>query len=229
MILAINTTAGPFGLALLERNGSVRAEIFASQGKGHYGALMPAVDFLISSCGATPSEIEAIAVATGPGSFTGLRIGLSTAKGFSHALNVPVIGIPSLEAMALQCSLTELPLVAFIDSRRGEFFACCFFPGTVGRYVRKSEDVCIRAEDIGDFFKEKSLVIGNNFPGQWPIIRDALGEKALCAPIHLWKTDAASLAVPAVERLANGQYDDPDSISPIYFRPPDIHAANPQV
>jgi len=227
LILAINTTAGPFGLALLEKNGSVRAEIFASQGKGHYGALMPAVGFLISSCGATPSEIEAVAVATGPGSFTGLRIGLSTAKGFSHALNVPVIGIPSLEAMALQCSCTELPLVAFIDSRRGEFFACCFMPGTGGRYVRKSEDLCLRAEDMGDLFKEKSLVIGNNFPGQWPIIREALGEKALSAPIHLWKTDAASLVIPALERLANEQYDDPDFISPLYFRPPDIRAPHP--
>jgi len=212
------------GLAFLERDGSVRAEIFASQAKGHYGALMPAVHFLMSSCGATPSEIEAIVVATGPGSFTGLRIGLSTAKGFSHAMKVPIIGIPSLDAMAFQCFCTELPLVAVIDSRRGEFFAACFKPGTGGRYVRKSEDVCLKTEDLGDLLKERSLIIGNDFSSQWPILREASGEKAVAAPVHLWKTDAASLGVAALERITNEQYDDPDFISPRYFRPPDIRA-----
>ncbi len=183
---------------------------------------MPAVHFMMSSCSAMPSEIEAVAVATGPGSFTGLRIGLSTAKGFSHALDVPIIGIPSLDAMALQCSSNELPLVTVIDSRRGEFFAASFIPDGKGRYVRRSEDICLKAEDLPTVFESRSFIIGNDFPRQWPFLREALGEMAVPAPAHLWKTDAASLSILALERLGNAQYDDPDLLSPRYFRPPDI-------
>ena len=89
------------------------------EGKGHFSALMPAVDTLLTGAEVEPGDIKGVAVATGPGSFTGLRVGLSLAKGFCHALHVPIMGISSLRALAFQLPFTEHPIAPILSSRKG--------------------------------------------------------------------------------------------------------------
>ena len=81
MILAVNTSTLQFALALMETDGSVLAEYLAAKGKGHFGTLMPALDFLLNTSESDILDLEGLIVAVGPGSFTGLRVGLSAAKG----------------------------------------------------------------------------------------------------------------------------------------------------
>ncbi|RJR23031.1 MAG: tRNA (adenosine(37)-N6)-threonylcarbamoyltransferase complex dimerization subunit type 1 TsaB [Desulfobacteraceae bacterium] len=222
MLLAFNSSTFQFSTALLERDGSLAGEIFVSRGKGHFGGLMPAVQFLLTSCGSVPAEIEAVAAAIGPGSFTGLRTGLSAAKGFSHALGIPIFGIPTLHAMALQSGSRDLPVVVLIDSRRNEFFAGRFLPDGSGEIKRLMEDTCLPAEKLPSLFEVESIVLGNDFSRQWPLVSRLAGQNAIPAPRHLWKPGAACVGDLALKRLDKGDPDDPDLLSPIYLRPPDI-------
>ena len=100
MILAINTSTLQFSLALLKKDGAIVAEQVMFRKKGNFGSLMPAFDRLLSLSDARTGDLSGIAVAIGPGSFTGLRIGISLAKGLCHALLIPLAGVSSLEALA---------------------------------------------------------------------------------------------------------------------------------
>jgi tRNA threonylcarbamoyladenosine biosynthesis protein TsaB len=222
VILAINTTTARFGVALLESEGLLKGEIIITQPRGHFGSLMPAVEFLLGSCEVEVRQLAAAAVAIGPGSFTGLRIGISAAKGFSHALGIPVIGVSSLEAMALQAFCGNLPVVALIDSRRDEFFSAIFGPDEKGGLKRLTPDQCVKKEDIPTLFKARALAVGSNPEAIGPILNERCKDKAIAAPIRLWHTGAACVGELASKRLKMGQSDDPDSLTPVYLRPPDI-------
>ncbi len=89
MILAINTSTPQFGLALLDEEGTVIAEYFMAGEKGHFGSFMPALHFLFSKLNAGPRDLKAVITTLGPGSYTGLRVGISAAKGFSTVLTFP--------------------------------------------------------------------------------------------------------------------------------------------
>jgi tRNA threonylcarbamoyladenosine biosynthesis protein TsaB len=222
MILALSTSTLQFGLALLEEDGNVLAEYFLSRGKGHFGGLMPALDFLLNSSKSKIRDINCISVATGPGSFTGLRVGLSTAKGLSHGLDVPIIGVPSLEALAYQLSYSGFPVIPVLDSRKYEFFAARFIWDDDHALVRNREDVCLKVEDLSSLCKEPTLFVGNDFAGQGSLIKERLGPRAILAPAHLWNLRASAVGLLGLKRFHDHDFDDSQQLSPIYMRPPDI-------
>jgi len=222
MILALNTSTLQFGLALLEEDGNIRAEYFMSKGKGHFGSLMPALDFLVTSSKSDIHDLEGIIVAMGPGSFTGLRVGLSTAKGLSHGLEVPIIGVSSLEAMAYQLSYSGFPVISVLDSRKYEFFAARFIWGDDHALVRNGKDVCLKVEDLSSLCKEPALFVGNDFTGQGSLIKEMLGPRAILAPAHLWNPKASAVGILGLKRFHARNFDDSQQLSPIYMRPPGI-------
>ncbi len=222
MILALSTASLQYGLALVEPDGGVKAECFLSEGGGHFGGLMPALEFLLSHSGVSMEDIRAVAVTTGPGSFTGLRVGLALAKGLCHGLEIPVLGVSSLEALALQAPQTGPPVTAVIDSRRSELFAAQFRWQTGGRLQRKTEDTCFLLADFPARFPEPTIFVGNHLSTQAPLLRQALGPGVLLAPAHLWGLKATSVALSALERFRAGEFDDPLTLTPRYLRPPDI-------
>jgi tRNA threonylcarbamoyladenosine biosynthesis protein TsaB len=222
MILALSTSTLQFGLALLEEDGNVRAEYFLSKGKGNFGGLMPALDFLLTSSKSDIHNLEGIIVAIGPGSFTGLRVGLSTAKGLSHGLDVPIIGVPSLEALASQLSYSGFPVIPVLYSRKYEFFAARFIYNDDHALVRNREDACLKVEDLSSLCKEPTLFIGNDFAGQGSLIKERLGPRAVLAPAHLWSPRASAVGILGLKRFHAHDFDDSQQLSPIYMRPPDI-------
>ncbi len=129
MILSINTSTMQFALALLAEDGTLLTEYLMPGGKGHFGSLMPVLDFMLNSSKSNIRDLKCISVAIGPGSFTGLRVGISLAKGLCHGLCVPAIGISSLEAMASQIPYADFPVVPVITSRKGEAFTAQFIWG----------------------------------------------------------------------------------------------------
>jgi len=222
VILAINTSTLQFSLALLSRKGGIVAEHLMSEERGHFGRLMPTLDFLLTSSGRKIQETVCIAVATGPGSFTGLRIGISLAKGLCHALRVPIIGISSLEAMAIQAPNLGVPVIPLLYSRKNEAFMARFVWGAGGRLQREQEDAWIQFRDIPRLFPGPALFVGNDYPNQGAQLRDLMGEQALLGPLHAWCLRASAVGSLALERYRMGDTDDPHFLNPVYLRPPDI-------
>jgi tRNA threonylcarbamoyladenosine biosynthesis protein TsaB len=110
MFLAINTSTMQFSLALIDELGEVFGEHLLSSGAKNYNEFMPSLISLFSSQKKAAEDIGAVFVATGPGSYTGLRVGLSIAKGIAYGLHVPIIGVSGLEAMASQLPYADLPV-----------------------------------------------------------------------------------------------------------------------
>jgi len=222
MILAINTSTLQFSLALVSLKGAIVAEHLMSEERGHFGRLMPTLDFLLTSSGRKIQEAVCIAVATGPGSFTGLRIGISLAKGLCHALGVPIIGVSSLEAMAMQAPNLDVPVVPLLYSRKNEVFMARFVWGAEGRLQREQEDSWVQFSNIPRLFPGSALFVGNDYPNQGAQLRGLMGEQALLAPLHAWHLRASTVGALALERHLAGDTDDPHLLNPVYLRPPDI-------
>ena len=131
-VLGLDTSGAAGGLALLEREGETLAERALGAGARGARALMPALDLLLHEAGVRKENLAAVGAAVGPGTFTGLRIGLSTAKGLSLALGIPLYGVSSLEALALEAWRLRPEgappewLLPFRDARQGELFWALF-------------------------------------------------------------------------------------------------------
>lgn len=220
--LAINTSTLQFGLALVENDGTVLAEYLTSRGKGHFGGLMPALKFLFVASGYDVRQVKALIIATGPGSFTGLRVGLSAAKGLCHALDVPIIGISSLEALASQIPYSNLPIVPVIDSRKGEVFTACFFWNDEGQLLRRNKDTCIKMKDLPSIIEEPVVFVGNDFAAQGSFIKGIMGSRAFLGPAPCWTVRASSVGFLGLSRFQSKKFDNPQALNPTYLRPPDI-------
>lgn len=144
-ILAIDTSNQVLGLALVSEN-QVIGEYITNVEKNHSTRLMPAVEQLMKDCNLVPSDLDKIVVANGPGSYTGVRIGVTTAKTIAFALNIPVIGVSSLEALALQGQFFEGLICPFFDARRGLVFT--------GLYEQQDNKVIHSMDDQNILFKD---------------------------------------------------------------------------
>jgi len=121
-ILAIDTSNQTMGVAILKEN-QISGEIVTNIKKNHSVRLMPAIDKLMNEISLTPEELNKIVVAKGPGSYTGVRIGLTTAKTMAWALNIPVVGVSSLEALTYHGRFFSGYICPFFDARRGRVFS----------------------------------------------------------------------------------------------------------
>ncbi len=222
MILAINTSTLQFGLALLKDDGSIMAEHLTAGQKGHFGHLMPALEFLLSGLSASIQDTKALVVAKGPGSFTGLRVGLSFAKGLCYALGVPLIGVSSLEALAHQVPSAGLPITPVLDSRKGELFTAQYIWSEAQTLTKTMEDASTRLDQFPSMFKVQTVFVGNNFPVQAPLITQVMGPGANLAPPVCWNLRASSVGSLGIVRYHARDFDDPKGLTPIYLRPPEI-------
>lgn len=222
MLLAINTSTLQFSIGLLLENGSLVAEYSMSPGTNKFNGVMPAIDYLLDASKVNAADIHAVMVAKGPGSFTGLRVGISAAKGFCQGLEIPIIGVSSLEAMASQASFVSLPVCPILDSRKGEVFAALFHWSRDAGMKPLTEETSLKLESLPSFVCEETLFLGNDLSSQGPVLADMFGSRALLAPAPLWNLRAASVASAGLGRFENGDFDDLRDLVPAYLRPPDI-------
>jgi tRNA threonylcarbamoyladenosine biosynthesis protein TsaB len=225
MILALNTSTPQFSVAVLQENGCLVAEQVLAAKSKNFRAFMPVLWCLLEHSGVVFKEVEAVAVAIGPGSFTGLRVGLATAKGICQGLGIPVIGISSLEAMASQWPGGRPdgtpPICSIIDSRRGEVSAALFRRDDEG-LVRLTADTCLKYGDLPGMIKGTTLFVGNDFDHQEGMIREILGPKAKVASPQFWGLRANAVGLLGVKRMKEHRFDSLPNLTPAYLRPPDI-------
>lgn len=209
-------------MALMKEEGSIFSELYMASGSKNFRRFMPGIHFLLSNAKVDTKEIKAIIVATGPGSFTGLRVGLSEAKGMAQGLKIPLIGVSSLEAMAAQLPYAKRPVCPIIDSRKGEVFTALFSWGADQRMIRTQQDTCLKIEDLPSVIAKPTLFVGNDFNRQAHLIREVLGRKGELAPPHLWNLKASTVGTLGLKRFLTHDFDDLQELVPTYLRPPDI-------
>jgi tRNA threonylcarbamoyladenosine biosynthesis protein TsaB len=227
MLLAMNTSSFQFSFALLDDDGSLKAEYVMSGGAGRFAGMFPAYEDILSALGFTMHDVSALAVAIGPGSFTGLRVGLAAAKGFAHALGAPLVGISSLEALACQVIGVSATILPILDARRGEVFTAPFSPG-FPYPERSGPDTCIPFDEIFSCYRNPKIIIGNDYSKQLPLLQAGLGDSTLLAPPHLWNLRASTVGFLGLNRLRVNDFDDPETLSPVYLRAPDIRPTHTQ-
>ena len=148
LILAFETSAKAASVALTE-NGKLLGEIYQNTGLTHSQTLMVMAEDLLKQCGKAAKDITAVAVAEGPGSFTGVRIGVAAAKGFAWGREIPCYGISTLEAMAESLGVYQGYVCPVMDARRAQVYNALFYVNQ-GNITRVAPDRAIALSDLGE-------------------------------------------------------------------------------
>ena len=197
-ILAADTSAKTATVALYE-NGVMVAEYTQNIGLTHSEGFLPLVESLLSATKRELSEIDYFAVTNGPGSFTGLRIGVATVKGLAHAVNKPLVEVSTLDALAENIAHFSGYVCPILDARRQEVYAAVYKNG-----VKIMEDTPLPLTELFAFFKEhrgKVLFLGDGAVNYRDVILKALKDKAVFAPNHLILQRASSVGISAMRQI----------------------------
>jgi tRNA threonylcarbamoyladenosine biosynthesis protein TsaB len=214
MIFAVDTSTLSVGLALFDGT-EVLGEMNWQTRKNHTIELTPASEYLFSRSGLQPKDLKACAVALGPGSFTSLRIGLSFVKGLALSLRIPVIGIPTLDFLAQAQPTKNIPMLAILQAGRSRF--------AVGRYKVKSNlwikdgDSSLQTiDEIAESIESPTYICGELSAEDRQILNRKRRNVVLGHPVHSVRR-ASFLAAMAWKRYKVNDFDEVDSLTPIYL------------
>ncbi len=218
MILLFLDTSGPSaGVALME-DGVVRYEAMTVNAFTHSQSILPMTEEAFRRTGLSLEGVDYLAVTAGPGSFTGVRIGVSTVKGLAHALNKPCVAVDALEAMAAGVQPFSGVICPIQDARAGQVYGAAFQGETLARLLPdqplKLEEFLDQAGALG----ERLLFLGDGMPVHRERIAAMMGERALFAPPHLAFLRPAAAAALAWEK--RDEAVDYLSLEPLYLRAP---------
>ncbi|MDP1759222.1 MAG: tRNA (adenosine(37)-N6)-threonylcarbamoyltransferase complex dimerization subunit type 1 TsaB, partial [Thermodesulfovibrionales bacterium] len=176
---------------------------------------------------------DVFAVATGPGSFTGLRIGLSTVKGFSYATGKQIVSVPTLEALAWNFPYSRYPVCTMLDARKKEVYAA-LFKWEEGNFIKLINETSAKPEE---FVRDALRVMHNDkfiFAGEGAVlyrdkIIEALGEKAIFASPEKIVPSPANVAVLGLKKAKAGEFSEPVSLIPMYIRKSEAEVKWPKI
>jgi len=217
-ILAIDTSGPVAGCAVMA-GGRIVHSISMNHGLTHSESIMPAVEDAMSASGLTCAEIDVFAAVAGPGSFTGVRIGVCAAKGFAHAVNRPCVPIHALEALAMNFCGFDGIVCPILDARRHQVY-CAGFDVSSGIPVRVMEDDAIALDELlnrlpGD---RRILFAGDGVGVHEKHISEVLGDRAVIAPANL--RDLRADAVCALAAMKQDEWIPAHELRPVYLRAP---------
>ena len=223
-LLAIDTATSQVSVAF-GRDGRVLGEVRIDGGRRHAEQLAPAIEYLATELGIDIGSLAAVAVGTGPGLYTGLRVGVTTARTVAQSLAIPIVGISSLDLVAYPWRTTHRRVVAVLDARRREVFSAQYWPVpgglqrdgeyTVGPPSALAAEVLARGDDVllvGD----GALVYADSFSG---LDRVEIVGPSAAAP------SATALVELACARLEREEFTTPDHVVPLYLRQSDAQIA----
>jgi tRNA threonylcarbamoyladenosine biosynthesis protein TsaB len=217
-VFAIDTSTMFGGVAVMDDLSGLIVEVRLNVKSTYSERLMTTVDYALKKSGYKLSDIDFFAVSTGPGSFTGLRIGLSTVKGFAYATGKPIVSVPTLEALAYNFPFCLYPVCTLLDARKKEVYAALFKWEDEG-FIRLISEDSIRI----DRFLERLSVEKAVFTGDGAILyRDKilsiLNKRAIFAPPDKMLPSPAHVASIGMKKALNGEFSEPISLIPSYIR-----------
>ncbi len=233
LILGIDTATTTASAALVEGGKIIGEEIGDGPGPSghsspngranHAEILLPLIDRLLGRAGLALAGISGLAVAIGPGSFTGLRIGLSTVKGLAYGSELPVVGVPTLPAVAGRVNDREGFICPFLDARKKEVYAALFYRKGE-RLERVTDDLVCAPEKIIEAVRclvenGPCLFIGDATRTYANVIKERLGERGLLTLGEGYPSTASSVARLAEERIRRQEVDPVGPLVPLYLRP----------
>ena len=218
-ILGIESSSLVASVAIWE-DGVITAEYTVNFKKTHSQTLLPMIDEIFRMTEQDKSSIDTIAIAAGPGSFTGLRIGSATAKGLGLAWNVPLISVPTLDAMAYQCFDTVSTICPIMDARRNQVYNG-MYEWESGEFIVKTPS---RAVDMDQVIAEVNelggpvIFLGDGVPAQMKNIYAKVQVPFYLAPAHLNRQRGAAVAALGAQMYADGIYEPAEAHAPEYLR-----------
>lgn len=218
-VLAIDTS-GPNCSACIMDETKVICDFNLNTGITHSETLLPMIDSICKASNIELSDIDVFACSIGPGSFTGLRIGLATIKGFALALEKKVIGIPTLEALAYNIASFDGLVCSVLDARNNNVYAG-LYKHDGDKLLQDGEYIVEDLDTLIEVLKSKNskvLFVGDGCYSFESSFKDALGENAFFAPTHLTNQLSSSVAKAALVRAKNEDFDEYDSLNPLYLK-----------
>lgn len=218
LILAFETSAKAASVALHDGK-KLLGESYQNTGLTHSQTLMVMAQDLLKQCGFTPKDVTAVAVAEGPGSFTGVRIGVAAAKGFAWGGELPCYGVSTLEAMAESLGVFQGYVCPAMDARRSQVYNALFYVNC-GKYTRIRDDRAISLQDLGEDVKnlaEPIFLVGDGSVLCYnSLLKEAPG--LVLPPEHRQHQRAAGVALVAARKIEAGEVGSGALLSPNYLR-----------
>ena len=218
-ILALDSSGLVASVAVVTED-KVLGEFTVNNKKTHSQTLLPMVDEVLKILDMDVKELDAIAVAGGPGSFTGLRIGASTAKGLALVLDIPIINIPTVDSLAYNLYGTDHLICPMMDARRNQVYTGLYewqegeFKVVLPQFAAEVEEL---AEKLNSYNRE-IIFLGDGVEAQLSKFAPLLKVPYTIAPVHLSKQRAAALGALGIEYYKAGKLQDGDSFEPEYLR-----------
>ncbi|HXH11659.1 MAG TPA: tRNA (adenosine(37)-N6)-threonylcarbamoyltransferase complex dimerization subunit type 1 TsaB [Alphaproteobacteria bacterium] len=216
-ILAVDTSTLAEGVALIEPD-RILCDLQVDVRSSHAPHLLGLIHQALALASAPLASIDAFAASQGPGSFTGLRIGIATLLGLAQALNRRVVGIDTLEALALKVPFAAQPVCALLDARKGEVFGAIFRPTTNG-LLRLTPNLVMTPEAFCANITEPTILLGTGVEVYRHVWQTQLGERAILAPPWLGMPCSVQVGALALAQAAAGQHGPTGTLSPTYVRP----------
>jgi tRNA threonylcarbamoyladenosine biosynthesis protein TsaB len=216
-ILAVDTTGGSASVAIVQEK-AVLAEIFFDLGRNHSEILLPAIEHILKTACLELSSMDAFACTVGPGSFTGIRIGVSTVKGLALALDRPVVAVSALESLAMNAAGLEMQICPMIDARREQVYAALYADKDSDSLGSVIPETLSGVDDFLERIEGNALFMGTGALKYGDIIRRKMAERGTIAAHHLHRVHASAAGMLAVKKALEGNVTDAVRIVPLYLR-----------
>lgn len=227
LVLGLETATPACSVALVDDRGLV-AESTLVVGPVHSERLVPMIEQLLEGAGVERREVGGLAVSRGPGSFTGLRIGIATAKALAYAWERPLVGIPTLDALAFNVGPVNAVIYPLLEARRDEVYTAAYrggegIPRRLGDYCLTTVEKLLEELEKGqkglEVSREPVVFVGEAAEACRELLRDALGDRLLVPPRFTAWPRAGSVAELGWRELRAGRGMDALTLQPIYLRP----------
>lgn len=216
LILTVDTST-PAGSVALSRGDELLGEVLLHLRGTHTDRVLNSLNWLLAEAELKLADVEAFGVVVGPGSFTGLRVGVATVKGLAYAAGAPVVGVSSLETLAMQCPAASFPICAMIDARKSEVYSTVF-DWRGGEPVARACEQVLPPQQLLDSLNGEHLFIGSGVTLYADLIRQRLGTCAHFVPWPMHPPRASCAAVLVLSRLRAGLATTAHGVTPRYIR-----------
>ena len=217
LVLGVETSTMQGGAALVGDDG-LRSEYTLNVEATHSERLLPTIERMFHDAGLGLDSLSGLAVSIGPGSFTGLRIGLSTVKGLAYATGLPVVSVPTLEALASSVGFAREQICPVLDARKQEVYAA-LFRRERGELMRIMEDTALAPEELCSRIRRPTVFLGDGLAVHGELFRRLLADRMLVPPPPSRGARPAWVAELGRQRLLRGERDPIDTLVPRYLRP----------